>query len=249
MVGRGQYLGDWPTERGPCASRALGELRHWFNSWGNLEYEKSARLRQLLIAPTVVVSSQLASSFHRDWLIKVRPLVEEGALLFVEKDHWKSHAVDFNNLSGTWEPSDEEEAEVALLMSDETLPAASIEANDVSFQTMFEYSPMFRHLINGDVTPTALTKTDARLMRVLFHGHVVDRRVSRLSTLAQFPFPQFEANVDELVAVRRNSDSLHHCEKRSRRVWTLWRTSSLVRVALSKRQESSATTCRRRWKI
>ena len=186
-------------------ARPDGQLRPWFNNWGNREFEMDASLRQTLLAPSVVVSSELTQLGNLRWLLAVRPLIEDGTLLFATRDHWKMNAVAFQQAVGEYPVSDAEALEVSRVYSPDE---PGLEADYVSTQALFEYSPMMDFFVSGTVTPSAVTRVDERILSRLLEGHVVDNRSTRLSKLAQFELPKFRADTQALVSIRRGSESL-----------------------------------------
>lgn len=213
-------IGEVPGNSLPALSQP-SNLRPIFGDWvGDTRAQRETALRLLLYSPSVVVDSQLLepfylaksinweSHFHRreiaeslEWLIAVRPLLDEGLVLFADKTPQSFELAGYIR-------------DPLLVSSDTDWVGTELENMDPEGR-----SSVLRGLgmaISGNIqagldhrgTPVALNLRDETAYRLVYGGAVSpNRRVSQMSVLARFPALELSASPQLIADLRRNDES------------------------------------------
>jgi hypothetical protein len=207
---------DWPRERHVLDELAPGVLRPLINGLAGEQEMVAASTRLLLYTGQVVVRSELLDPyiFRLDdpyfdsrelssaivQLAVLRPLVEDGSLLFTDGKH---DAIG-------WHPSRFFSYQDALSSARD----AAWDTDDPTFAA-FGLGGLAREIAGsvvtlerGQATPLALTRNEQLAYEAVFSGHSIDARISEMKKLAKLRLPDFGVDPSSLVELRATSDAL-----------------------------------------
>lgn len=242
-----EFAKQWPDTSGPDLDAEIapvtdGSLRPITALSGPSLMRHETVLQLLLYAPALLIPEddllqdwyvedildEDARSFLRrkiTWLSKIRPLVEEGAIVFSRRqpnDGWSAlidgldattenrfrlldsmTRADWEREGWFWPPASAEEfmgfnRAVSAVMGTSLELATRGAGQALALDRVEQIS--FRHVLSGK--------------------RVTDERVTTLQRLAQFKVPTFNQNLDLLLSLRRSDD------------WERWRTTLSEGVAL-----------------
>lgn len=121
-----------------------------------------------------------------EWLVRMRPLIEDGSVLFTSK--FRGMAI--------------------RSLFDPRFLEPPVRGRPSSIESVeYQLSGNIAVAEESSGTPLALTRDEERVYASMLSGHSIDGDVSKMTTLARVPVPEFRGDIGALVKMRQEEDA------------------------------------------
>lgn len=133
-------------------------------------------------------------------LAALRPLVEDGSLLFTDHvDFWRG--IHPSRQSGY--------RDAIRSVAQNLWDVGELSVDDIEDQLIFGMAGTLVAVQQQKASPLALSRNEQLVLDAVLTGHMIDSRPTGLRKLVSLSVPDFSDNPRELIALRQSSDSLH----------------------------------------